>query len=175
MHHKLLSLAIAIFAIAVLATDSRAQDDDPAKPFYRMTSAAQAAFNSGDHEKAKALSASLLVEAERWKDNWNYGNAIHVANLVLGRVALAKGEMDEAQKFLLAAGKTPGSPQLNSFGPDMIFANEMLKKGESQTVLQYFDLCAKFLESKFSKLDEWRSAIIRNEAPNFGPNLRYFF
>ena len=167
------TLVLAIFAGSITAESQT--DTDPARDFYRLTEATQAAFKSGDHEKAQSLSAALLVEAENWKQSWNYGNAIHVANLVLGRVALAKGEMDDARKFLLAAGKTPGSPQLKSFGPDMVFAIEMLRKGEKDTVLQYFDLCEKFWDKRHSKLDEWRSAVSNNEEPNFGPNLRYFF
>jgi hypothetical protein len=73
---------------------------------------------------------NLLIQAESMKDNWNYGNAVHTANLVLGRIALADGDVEEAKCLLLLAGQTPGSPQLNSFGPDMLFAEELLEKGE---------------------------------------------
>lgn len=163
---------IAAFAINVAG---QTDDSDPARNFYRLTGAAPAAFMAGEHERAQTLAVELLEEAERWRENWNYGNAVHAANLVLGRVALMRGEIDDAKKFLLAAGKTPGSPQLNSFGPDMVFAKEMLKRGEREAVLAYFDLVEKFWRKKSARLDEWRSAIAKNEQPDFGANLRYFF
>ena len=149
------------------------EDIDSEKRFYLTTKAAPAAFKAGDMKKAKSYSYDLLKQAETWKTNWNYGNAIHVANLVLGRIALANGAVDEAKRFLLEAGKTPGSPQLNSFGPNMLLAKELLEKGERKTVIQYFDLCAKFWETKFSRLDDWKGSINRDEIPEFGPNLLY--
>ncbi|MEP6704629.1 MAG: hypothetical protein ABJB34_07470 [Acidobacteriota bacterium] len=140
-----------------------------------MTKAAPGAFTKGELAQAKSIAESLLVEAELWQKNWNYGNAIHAANLVLGRITLGEGDMREARKFLLAAGKTPGSPQLNSFGPDMVFANEMLRKGETESVIEYLDLCAKFWNERHSHVAEWKTQITNGETPAFGPNLRYFF
>ncbi len=49
-----------------------------------------------------------------------------------------------AKNHLLAAGATPGSPQLDSFGPQMQLAGELLAQGEKETVLQYLDLVARF-------------------------------
>ncbi|MEI6198193.1 MAG: hypothetical protein WCS42_28075, partial [Verrucomicrobiota bacterium] len=55
-----------------------------------------------------------------------------------------EGKPDEAAKYLLAAGKTPGSPQLNSFGPDFALAKELLILGQKEVVLQYLDLVGNF-------------------------------
>lgn len=171
--HSILFVLATVVAGTVV-TFAQQKADDPANEFYKLTKAAPAAFVAGDHAKAEALARQLLAESESWKENWNYGNAIHAANLVLGRVALARGETAEARKFLVAAGRTPGSPQLNTFGPDMLFASEMLEKGERAVVVEYFDLCLKFWK-KESRIAEWRAAIARNEAPDFGANVRYFF
>jgi len=38
---------------------------------------------------------------------------------------LKEGKVEDAKHYLLEAGKTPGSPQLNSFGPDMSLAEEL--------------------------------------------------
>lgn len=170
-----LRIGLVCFVFAVTIGLGQSTGDDPAKAFYRMTKTATAAFNAAEYDKARTIAVSLIEEAERWKDNWNYGNAIHAANLVLGRIALARGEIDDAKKFLLAAGRVPGSPQLKSFGPDMVFAREMLKRGETETVLAYFDLVEKFWEKRSAKLDEWRAAIAKGDEPDFGANLRYFF
>ena len=39
---------------------------------------------------------------------------------------------------------TTGSPQLDSFGPEMQLAQELSEKGEKETVLEYLDLVARF-------------------------------
>src|SRR5215204_6322611 len=130
-----LIMLIAVFAV----TGTSQMPGDAEKHFYNSTLAAPQAFNAGDLEKAAILSEDLLRQAESWKKDWNYGNAIHAANVVLGRIALINKEPDKAKAYLLKAGKTPGSPQLNTFGPDMLLASEMLKRGETETVLEYFD------------------------------------
>ena len=99
-------------------------------------------------DKAESYAYEMLVLAEREKDDpcdWNYGNAVHDAHNILGRVALRRGDVESAKKHLIQAGKTIGSPQLNSFGPSMVLAKELLEKGESGTVLVYLDLCEAFL------------------------------
>jgi hypothetical protein len=48
-----------------------------------------------------------------------YGNAIQDGNIVLCRIALLDGKVEAAKVSLKEAGKTPGSPQLGSFGPNM--------------------------------------------------------
>ena len=175
-HTKKLVLLCAVLALNAWTALAQDPNDTPrANEFYRMTQTVQKTFLDGELEKAEAMSAALLQEAESWKENWNYGNAIHVANLTLGRVALARGEMADAKKFLLKAGSTPGSPQLGSFGPDMNLARDLLKKGEKETVLKYFELCEVFWKKGPETIKEWRESIGRDQVPDFGANLRYFF
>ena len=69
---------------------------------------------------------------------------------------------------MLAAGRTPGSPPLSSFGPNMLLARRLLEKTESRTVRQYFDDCAKFRNTKFSRSETWKTAVRDGEAPDFG-------
>ena len=173
--NQITRLLILPSILLLVASAAAQRSPDPAEDFYKMTKAAPAAFQKGEFAKAAAVADALLVEAERWPRNWNYGNAVHVANLVLGRIALANDDRDKAVKFLIAAGKTPGSPQLNTFGPDMVFAKEMLQKGETEAVIAYLDLCGKFWEKRFEQLDEWKEQIARGEIPDFGANLRYYF
>ncbi|MEJ7847424.1 MAG: hypothetical protein WKF92_04955 [Pyrinomonadaceae bacterium] len=148
--------------------------DGPAeKEFYRLTDAAPAAFKAGDIEKAKRLADALLVQAETLRENWNYGNAVHAAHLVFGHAAFAEGKIDDAKNFLILAGNIPGSPQLKSFGPDMTLAKKLLEKNERETVIKYFDLCAKFWDPKHAKLVEWKAEVLKGDTPDFGANLRY--
>jgi len=143
--------------------------------FHLTREIAPLAFNAGDQVKAGMYAKDLLIQAESMKDDWDYGNAVHTANLVLGRIALAAGDIDEAKRLLLLAGKTPGSPQLESFGPDMLFAKELLEKGEKDVVIQYFTLCSAFWKMDDGKLAQWKTEVQNNEIPDFGPNVRYVF
>jgi hypothetical protein len=141
--------------------------------FYVLTMIAPTAYTAGDLEKAKSYSNALLSMAADFPGNWNYGNAIHVGNLVLGRVALASGDVASAKIYLLEAGKTIGSPQLNSFGPNMTLARELVEKGEREVVLEYFNLCAKFWKMPGERLEKWALLVKDGKTPNFGANLRY--
>jgi tetratricopeptide (TPR) repeat protein len=141
--------------------------------FYALADLAKKAFNAGQIDKAESYANRLLKEAPQYRDDWNYWNAIFFGNFVLGRVAVSRGDIKLADRYLLASGKTPGSPQLDSFGPNMTLAKELLAKGESESVLQYMELCKKFWEGEEQKLDEWRQAIRNGKTPDFGANLNY--
>ncbi|MFZ1918264.1 MAG: hypothetical protein WAU58_11870 [Terriglobales bacterium] len=141
--------------------------------FYELPDLAKKAFNAGEMDKAGVYSRQLLQMAREYPKDWNYGNAIFCGNLVLGRVAAQRRDVKQAGQYLLAAGATPGSPQLDSFGPSMILAKELLEKGQSDVVLQYFVLCKKFWESGQRQLDEWSAAVRGGQIPNFGSNLNY--
>ena len=86
-------------------------------------------------------------------------------NAILGRVALKRGDVKKADQYLLAAGATPGSPQLDSFGPNMTLAKELLEKDQTDVVLQFFKLCAKFWESNFGKLEQWNAEVRQGKIP----------
>ena len=105
--------------------------------------------------------------------DWNYGNAVQDVNIVFGRLALSEGKMDVAKQFLLAAGQSPGSPQMNTFGPNMTLAKALLEKGEKDTVLEYFTLCSKFWKMDFGKLKEWSALVKQGKMPDFRANLLY--
>jgi hypothetical protein len=141
--------------------------------FENLDELAKRAFDAGEMEKAKAYSKELLKMAQQYPKDWNYGNAIFYGNFVLGRIAIQRGDLKQASQYLLAAGGTPGSPQLDSFGPNMTLAKELLEKGESGVVLQYFALCRNFWKDGTRQLDEWTAAVRGGEVPNFGRSLRH--
>jgi hypothetical protein len=122
---------------------------------------ALAALEAGETELAKKHAAETLHKNTD-SQNWNYGNIIHNANQILGRVALREGKLADAKTYLLKAGATPGSPQLNSFGPQMQLPRELLEKGQEETVLHYLDLVSKFWASdkEQSELSKQHAALI---------------
>ena len=135
-----------------------------------LTYLGMAAFVAGDIEKARTYAKSMLEPAP---DDWNKGNRIHFGNLVLGRIALADGDLAEAGARLIAAGQTPGSPQLNSFGPDMALAKKLLEHGETRAVVRYLEFCGNFWETDRDRLKEWIVLIEAGRTPDFSFNLRF--
>jgi hypothetical protein len=130
-----------------------------------LPDAAKAAFEAGDLGKARSYAEEVL--ANTGED----GYKLHHGHLILGRIALRADEVAKAKEHLLAAGKTPGSPALNSFGPNMTLAKELLEKEERQVVLEYFKLCANFW--KKDRLDIWAKEVRDGKIPDFGANLEY--
>jgi tetratricopeptide (TPR) repeat protein len=131
---------------------------------------AEARFIKGDLTKAKADAETALTKLDPKKDSWNHGNLVFALHQLLGRIALAQGDVKAAAAQLIVSGKTPGSPQLNSFGPGMALALDLLGKGERAAVIEYLDLCAKFWSPGRSKMPAWKAQIEKGETPDFGPN-----
>lgn len=129
--------------------------DSNSSRFYALTDATEAAFEAGEFVKARKYAVELLQLSLLFQDNWNYGNAVHYAHIALGRVALSEGDLVKAKSYLFDAGRTPGSPQLKTAGPDMTLARELLKKGERDAVLRYLEQCEGFWKSGRSKLILW--------------------
>ncbi|OGF50096.1 MAG: hypothetical protein A2231_09520 [Candidatus Firestonebacteria bacterium RIFOXYA2_FULL_40_8] len=140
---------------------------------HLLNDLAKAAFKAGEIIKAEKYASELLKKAASDKVNIMYGNAIHDGNMILGRIALKSGDIEKAKKYLIESGKTPGSPVLDSFGPNMSLAKELLEKGEWNTVLEYFELISKFWESNDDELKKWKESVKKEIIPDFGGNLLY--
>ena len=127
---------------------------------------AETALAAGQPEKARNYADAMLGNDAK---GWNLGNRIHHGHLTLGRIALAEGNLEEAKNRLLKAGETPGSPQLNSFGPKMDLAKALLERGETVVVLRYFELCSEFWDHDraVAKLAEWTELAKTGRIPDF--------
>jgi hypothetical protein len=144
------------------------------KPTERMEllpELAKTAFEAQAWEKAKRYAAEATQVKRMPKLADAYGICIHDGNVILGRLALRDGDIAKAKSYLLEAGKTPGACTLDSFGPNMTLANDLLQKGERQAVLKYFDQCAAFWKDE--KLSQWKADVQAGRRPDFGANLFY--
>ena len=160
------SLQIALSrAPARLEELASAQCDDDA--FVHLPRSAAAAFHLGQLTEAKLYATRALALAPSYPDNWNYGNAIHLGHTVLGLLALNDQDPGTAITELHASGQTPGSPQLNSFGPTMQLAKALLKLGYVEPVLAYIEHCRAFWEMGGTWLDLWERKIREGHVPNF--------
>lgn len=148
------------------------QNAEPSSKLYQLQHLAAAALTAGDKAKAAAFARELMALGEQLKSRPGFGpslysDATHVGNLVLGHLALSEGDVGSAKEHLLAAGRVPGSAVLKSFGPHFLLAKQLIEKGERETVIEYFDLCAKFWEREDGQLAKWKEAVRRGEMPYF--------
>jgi len=140
-------------------------DLEGAEPALRqafLPQLAKAAFDAGAIDQAERYAYELLGSTD---DRADAGTAVHDGHLVLGRVAMARNDIDLAKRHLLEAGKTSGGPVLDSFGPDLSLAQQLLDAGESAVVLEYLAQCETFWTMGRPQLAKWEEAIRAGERP----------
>ncbi len=131
------------------------------------------AFDKRDYFAVSRIAADYLAAAERHRNSANYGNAIHQANTLLGLVELQHNRVERAADYLLDSARTPGSPQMKAFGPNMLLAERLLELGHRSAVVRYLDECRSLWMLSFGQLRKWRRQVLNGGHPNFGANLSY--
>jgi TonB family protein len=160
---------------ATMAADRAAAASDNASFIadWRLSlrlDAARAAVEAGETEAAKTMAEAALAQVTD-EHSVKFGQAVHDGHAVLGRAALAKGNVEEAKSQLLRAAQVAGGGTLTSFGPNMSLAKELVERGERDTVVKYLDQCRSFWKN--ARLDDWIRTIQEGKTPNFGANLLY--
>lgn len=139
------------------------------------------AFASASPETAAPIAQDYLRAASDFPCNWDYGNAIHNANEVLGLLALREGRRADALRYLRAAGDSPGSPQLDIFGPSLLLARDLARLGEYDAVAEYLVSIKRFWKANDESLiamllpvfadpdpiGTWVGQLHRSREPNF--------
>jgi hypothetical protein len=142
-----------------------AREEHDGDRYLNLGDMADAARRAGENDKAEAYARELLELAETSPRDWIYGNAVHDGHRILGELALQRGDVRSAKEHLLAAGATPGSPQLDSFGPELTLANDLLAAGERTTVVAYLRACRRFWKGRAAALDAAIAAIEAGQTP----------
>jgi hypothetical protein len=127
----------------------------------------------GDADKAgQYASEALSLVIPQSADPFGTGaEAIHDANVVAGLLAVRAGDVRRAKEFLLASVVTKGDNVLRMRGPDLTLADELLKLGERDAVIQFLEHCRHFWRISSRRLEEWITEIRGGKVPDFGPCL----
>lgn len=152
------------------AMNKLAAANTPELRFYALGEAAKQSVAAGKVEDARKYAQELMTLLPSFRQNPEYGNAVHDANLTLGRIALREGRTDDAKRHLIESVRIPGARQMD-YGPNMSLAKDLLEKGERQVVLDYFALCRRFWN--YGRLDDWSQQVKEGKIPDFGANLVY--
>lgn len=145
---------------------------NPISRFALLDRIGKAALEAGKFNQAKKTAHQLLKQAKQHSSNWNAGNAFFDAHTLLGRVAVKTGDIKQAAAELLASGKTHGSPQLDSFGPNMALAKALLQKGKRKTVLDFLQEVGQFWSVGHKTIAKWQKAIRAGHTPDFSRFIR---
>lgn len=129
---------------------------------------------AGDSQPIHDRIASLRSELPEDPLDWNYGNVFHKLMTLSGLQALIKeDDLALAKSCLIMSSQIQGSPQLNSFGPNMLLAKSLLDRGEFETVELYLEQCKSFWEMGTTTLDNWIGEVRAHKIPDFSANLNY--
>ena len=134
--------------------------------YILLDTAAKTAFQLNQYDQATAYAQELIALAPEFQDDWNYSSAVHNANIILGRSALLKKDIDSAKQFLLAAGKVPYSKILDDRGADLQLASDLLAHGQRETVSQYLQDCTRLWPHDRERLEHWLQQIAAGERPD---------
>ena len=140
-------------------------------PLRVLPDHAEAELMAGDLEGAERDARQLLRMT-------GSSDLTHSANTLLGRIALRRGNLNEAKERLADSARIEASPMLGSFGPSMKLAQELLAAGERDAVLEYLEECRLFWKSDRGRLDRLVDLVQHAAAPNLllpysdqGPSL----
>lgn len=104
------------------------------------------AFAAEEFERAKQYSyelISLVPETLEEQDIYKY--SMHIAHVVLGKIALSEGDMGTACEHLNNSVNLANSFTFMNAGPDMTLAEELLKFGEKEVVSEFVRTCSKYM------------------------------
>lgn len=144
--------------------------DNRESHLYALISASKVAMDAEMFDSARRFANDLLKQVGD-PPAVSDGPAFHDGHVVLGRVALRNGDLQQAKAELLQAGRTPGGGTLDSFGPNMALAKELADRGERDTVITYLKLCRSFWQGP--EPDQWIRTLEDGKVPDFGANLLY--
>ena len=153
-----------------VATARLASANSPANRFYVLGTAAKESFAAGKIDDAHKYAQELMTLLPDFRTDADYGTAVCDANLVMGRIALHNGNLEDAKRYLQASLQSPGA-LLGNNGPNMSLAKDLLAKDEKQAVLDYFEQCRKFWVNGVVQLDKWSQQIKDGKVPDFGASL----
>ena len=138
--------------------------------FAALNGRANAAFVAKRYPLAKSHAEAMLVASETGGGN-NIGDLVHRGHTLLGRIALIRGDVEQAKEHLLSSARTSGSAVLGSYGPSMRLAHGLVERGEFDVVAEYLELCSAFWKDE--RLDAWRTTVVAREIPDFGSSLHH--
>lgn len=117
--------------------------------FFDLTRQPRIYYNHEMWDEARISSERLLqVSAHHTDDERHYGFALHVANVVLGQLALRSGDRKLAKKHLCEASAAPYAARLTAHGPDLSLCADLARTGETKVVVDFLSAMSPYWSVK---------------------------
>jgi len=128
------------------------------------------AFESGDHDRAAKYAQDLL---DTDSEDFFFEHDHHNGTTILGLIALASGEIDAAKKHLIDS-LPPGEPKKpNMLFPNVLLASRLYDFGESDTVIEYFELFSR--KYRGLGLKDWIEELKAGNKPDMHPSMSMMY
>lgn len=128
---------------------------DAATRAGQLSETAKTALRADAPQRAEQAAREALELAGPHRADPRFGPALHDAHMVLGRIALRRGDVEQAKAHLADSARIAGGGTLSSFGPNLGLARDLLERGERAAVLDYLEACRKFWTYPRSPLERW--------------------
>ena len=121
-------------------------------------------------DEAAAKARALLDLAARDQNDALYGDALFEANVILGKIALRRGDKKAAVRGLMAAAGTPGSDRIRRGEFEMNLPRALVDWGERHAVAEFFERMApKTVHPK--QFQDWAAEILKGINPDLIPTF----
>jgi hypothetical protein len=127
--------------------------------------------NNSNLDVTAAKARELLDLAARNPNEPQSAGAVFEANIVLGKVALRKGDKREAARYLLAAADAPASESLRLGPVFMNLPRALIDWGERDAVAQFLDRMAPKIPNRAKEFQNWAAQIRKGINPEMIPNM----
>lgn len=152
------------------APRDQSEQSGAATELVELYTLATVAYMGGEREKSIVYADKLLAMSDGHERDGEYGIAFHKGHILLGHIALDKGDVKGAADHLMTAAAIHGGTTIDAFGPDMSLAKALLVKGRKAVVVNYLEACRKFWPGGKDKLTQWSAVIRDGGMPDFGAN-----
>ncbi len=141
------------------------ESSDPPDRVFFLVKAARVALEIRNEAKAEAYAREILATPDLAA---KCGEGVYCGNHVLGMLALKRGDVASAKRYLIESAKTPASwaPLNWPIPPDTSLAYALVGLGEREAVCEYLDLCKVFAQ-KDAMIESWKAAIRAGSTPKF--------
>ncbi len=130
------------------------------------------AYYSQNYPLANEYALMVNKYIPSW-DPISHNDVIYHSYMMQGLVALRNKNISAADHFLLKSGQTSGSAPLDSFGPNMMLAEQLLRNGQKAVVLQFLKECSTFWNAGPNPLQHWITEVKQGKQPDFSMQDNY--
>lgn len=120
--------------------------------------------------EARSQALYLIERHESQPKNELYIFGLHDSHITIGRLFLRDGNLEKAKEALTQSLRVPTTPALQTLGPRMTLAADLLAQKEKQAVMNYLDQAEKIWtqnDTAKKKISIWRQEIAAGKIPLF--------